>query len=150
MPVRERRPDNAFALSHAKGNPHGTPTGRIGNMHGLWPKGARGLSTLGGLWKTPPWTEEDVVQQEESFSQIVWKPYTASGLQFSLFHQDESGPVSLAYSDEEKGKVIVVSVGTPQSKFLALLESLVALQGNEGLVDRVQSDLKIAAEELRR
>ncbi len=120
------------------------------NMQGFRPKGARSPSTLSALWKRPPWTDEDVVHQQEAVSQITWQSFDTSGLHFNFFNEDEPGRFSVAYSDAERETVIVVSIGAPRSRFLTILESLVELQGNASLVDKVQSDLKTAREELKR
>lgn len=139
--------DQALGVTSCTNSEHGKSLDSylpaiITNMQNFRPKGVTGLATLGVLWKRPPLTDDESVQQWEAVSQISWTLYDASGLQFSIFHQDNPGPVSLAYREADKGKVIVVSLGAPRPKFLTILASLVELQGNASLVDKVQSDLK--------
>ena len=147
--------DQALSVTSCTNSEHGSTADSylpslITNMQNFKPKGVTGLHTLGVLWKRPPLTDDESVQQREAASQISWTPYDASGLQFNLLHRDNPGPVSLAYREAEKGKVIVVSLGTPRPKFLTLLASLVELQGNASLVDKVQRDLKNRYEEMER
>jgi hypothetical protein len=122
----------------------------IRNMYGFLPRGLEGLSSFDDVWKGPPWTEEGVIDEAQALDRIVWESYVANGMRFNLFHQDVSGQFALASSDEPKGQLLVVSAGVPRPKFLILLESLTELQANRSLADKLQQDVKVANEELKR
>ena len=95
------------------------------------------------VWIDPFSRSDSLNRRFQFLSQIVWETYPVLGLKFSLFHQDEPGPWSLAFSEGEDGRIMVGSVGTSHVELLAILGSLVPVRlDNDRLINKFQEELK--------
>jgi hypothetical protein len=94
--------------------------------------------------------EVERLWQERFSNDLASAPLTETTPQFRAARWDQPAPLSLAYRDTEKLRVVVGSIGTSQAEFLTILTSLAPLQPDDHYnISKLESERSMTAEALK-
>lgn len=93
--------------------------------------------------------EVERLWQERFARDLAGAPSVAAAPQFKAAHWDQPVPLSVAYRDLEKIRLVVGSVGVSQPEFLTILTSLVPLQADDNRLNKLEHERAAALEAVK-